>query len=159
MKAELLFDGYTRKDAWAKQIVSFRSKLGQKDSDVIKGGLDIPELIDSLTSMGTMSVMTLVPSHTSASTHLMAALLEQGVDPSSLSKRKVSLLTFILNAIGFKRFDSVMDEVIHEGEFVDFKTAIAADDSTFTNIIFSVLKMLFPQIGMLDSLFNKLFNV
>lgn len=150
MKSQQLFNSYSKSKAWGKSISNFKSALGLDSEDLSSGGLDIENLIGTLSSMSTVKMLKMFPAHQTSVMHLKLALQESGVDPASLSKKKVSLLSFLLNALGFEKFDEVIDLVVHDGSFLDIKNAMESDDKSFTNIIFSVLKSVFPPLAAIE---------
>lgn len=158
MNATTIFHDYSRRTAWTKSINSFRGALGTKSSDIESDSLDIDTLIESFTSMSPLSAMAMLPAHQSATTHLNAALEEAGVDPATLTKKKTSLLSFTLNVLGFAKFDDLIDQIIHEGKFLNLKDALAVDDNKFTSLVFSILKILFPQLASLEGIITSVLH-
>lgn len=152
MKSEKLFESYSKHKAWSKSMSNFKSSLGLNASDLNGDSFEFDDFITSMTSMSAMKALSMLPAHKTASMHLRLALIENGIDPEFLTKKKISLLSFILSSIGFKRFDEVIDLVVHDGQFLDIKAAMEADDKHFTNLIFSVLKTIFPPLSALESI-------
>lgn len=152
MKSIELFEQYSKNKAWEKTILSFRSSIGLEHTDIKSADVDIESIMGSLSGMSTIGILSLLPIHHSSAAHLKLALEESGINPESLSKKKVSLLSFVLNAIGFSKFDDMIDQIIHKGGFVDIKSAIETDDDDFVDLIFSVLKTIFPPLGTLEGL-------
>lgn len=152
MNASSVLHDYSRQAAWAKSINSFRSTLGSPSSNIETESLNIDSIIETFTTMSPLNALSLVPSHKASLTHLSAALEEAGVDPASLTKKKISLLSFILNILGFVKFDELIDQIIHNGKFVNLKDALATDDNKFTSLVFSILKLIFPQLASLEGI-------
>lgn len=150
MKSLDILNAYSRGKAWIKVVDQFRSASGISTSAVKDEDVDVEGLIGNLTGLDMAKSLSLASLHKTASTHLAAALQEAGIEEGLLSKKKVQLLSFILNTLGFPKFDKVIDEVVHEGKFLNLKDALTASDSDFTNLVFSVLKTIFPPLGALE---------
>lgn len=150
MKSQALFNSYSKQKAWNASLSKFREAVGIEGSMDSTGDVDVDQLFSSISTMGTLGLLKLLPAHKTAVIHLTAALKETGVDPAKLSKKKTSLLSFLLSILGFEKFDEVMDLVIHDGSFLDLKEAIDTDDKSFTGIVFSVLKTVFPPLAAIE---------
>lgn len=150
MKSQKLFNSYSKQKAWNNSLSKFREAAGIEGAMDSNGTVDVEQLFGSISSMGTLGLLKLLPAHKTAVIHLTAALKESGVSADKLSKKKVSLLSFLLSILGFEKFDEVMDLVIHDGSFLDLNGAINTDDKSFTNIVFSVLKTVFPPLAAIE---------
>lgn len=158
MNSQSILDSYSRKNPWLKVIGAFRSAAGLTSGPESDESLDVESLISNLTGLDMGKSLSIAGHHKTSVIHLTDALIEAGVDQSLLSKKKVQLLSFVLNTLGFVKFDKVIEEVIHEGKFLNLSDALKATDENFVNLVFSVLKTIFPPLGALEMVLKGVLN-